>query len=243
MDTTRFWQLDILKGIAIIFVVIYHAVFDLAHFTTFNIDPTTWFWSLIGRTAASLFIFSSGISLALSIHKAEQKNGSYQRIYIRAAKLLGIASVITLITAIIFDEGTILFGILHFLAIASLIGIPCYNLGIYNIFLSAFIFLFSFFIIEQISISSSYLIWLGIAPSNFLTFDYFPIFPWFGLYNIGLYIGKQFYIAQQPLKAPSFYQKVFSPLCFLGQHTLIIYLIHQPILFGLGYFFLKEYLI
>lgn len=73
MNTTRFWELDAAKGLAIIFVVIYHAIFDLACFTNIEVDHTTWPWWLIARTAASSFILISGISLALNIHKAQQK--------------------------------------------------------------------------------------------------------------------------------------------------------------------------
>lgn len=237
MTHQRFWELDTLKGIAIIFVVIYHIIFDLTCFTSFDIDYDSLFWWFIGRTAASLFIFTAGISSSISIQRIHLKASSYTRIYFRAIKLFAIASTITLVTTMLFEEGAIVFGILHFLAIASIISIPFYRFGLYNLIVACYMFLSSF-IVERICTSSSCLIWLGIRPLDFVTFDYFPLIPWFGVYLLGLSIGKQFYIQPRQL----FYQQpnnsIISLFCFLGNNTLLIYLVHQPILFGFGYFLL-----
>jgi uncharacterized membrane protein len=75
-------------------------------------------------------------------------------------------------------------------------------------------------------------VWLGLKPANFYSFDYFPLLPWFGLLLIGIFLGNIFY----PNGKRNF--KIFIPegkvaniITFLGKNSLLIYFIHQPIIF------------
>ena len=118
----RSWVLDALKGVAIILVVLFHGAFDLQYFAHMPLDLDSWGFWLIGRSAACLFIGISGICFVL----AGRIYGSYS--FVRRGKrslyLLGIAGLITLGSWVFLGEGTIVFGILHFLAIAPLIAYP-----------------------------------------------------------------------------------------------------------------------
>jgi uncharacterized membrane protein len=69
-------------------------------------------------------------------------------------------------------------------------------------------------------------------PENFVTFDYFPIFPWFGVTLLGIYFGNLFYEngkRQFTIKDMS-NNSIIKFLTFLGRNSLFIYLGHQPLL-------------
>jgi uncharacterized membrane protein len=93
-------------------------------------------------------------------------------------------------------------------------------------------------ILELFTINSGALIWLGLQPINFSTVDYFPLLPWFGVVLIGLYFGKLLYAGGQRTFALKHELSKKNPICFLGRHSLLIYLIHQPIFIAILYFLL-----
>jgi uncharacterized membrane protein len=77
-------------------------------------------------------------------------------------------------------------------------------------------------------------LWLlpfGIDPPSVTSVDYTPLFPWFGVVLIGLGAGEYLYTkGVRQFTMPAVTKLVATPLSFLGQHSLIIYLIHQPVI-------------
>ena len=70
---------------------------------------------------------------------------------------------------------------------------------------------------------------LGMYNASFYSSDYFPFFPWIFVFLFGTYIGK--FIKEHNM--PSFMYKTHSKaLSYLGKHALVIYVAHQPILYG-----------
>ena len=81
-----------------------------------------------------------------------------------------------------------------------------------------------------------WLLWDGMIPNNLYTVDYFPIFPWFGLVLIGVWFGNTFYEDyKRKLPIPELSNIIISIFSFLGRNSLVIYLIHQPILLAVIY--------
>jgi uncharacterized membrane protein len=71
----------------------------------------------------------------------------------------------------------------------------------------------------------------GIFPPYFATSDYFPLIPCLGYFLIGGGLGQLLYKNKKSLlPEPKFFP--FNMLCFMGRHSLLIYLIHQPIITG-----------
>lgn len=228
----RFWEIDVARGAAVVMMIAFHLFFDLNYFGIIANSFGSGFWWGFARFIASTFIFLAGISVTISYAR---KGNSF----LRGAKIFGFGLLITLMTWLLLKNGTIYFGILHFIGISVmlsplfmkfkkinvLIGLAIIGIGIY---LSGFVFNFP------------WLLWLGLAPSGIYMLDYFPIFPWFGLFLIGMYFGKRFY----PKGKRAF--KIFDasknllvkPFTFLGRNSLIIYLLHQPILIGILYLFM-----
>ena len=62
----RFWEADLLRGVAIVLMVLYHLAFDLDYFAVYQIDVISGFWLAAARISASLFLLLVGLSLTLS---------------------------------------------------------------------------------------------------------------------------------------------------------------------------------
>ncbi len=230
----RKWEIDSLKGIAIILVVAFHLFFDLHVFKDIPFSTLTiTCWNYLGRIAATLFIMLSGVSLTLNYHTT-RSNFWFYKMSIRAGKLLLIAASITLVTRMLFPEEYIIFGILHFLAVASAIGyILVEYIWLNSIF--GILLLALGYALRSLSIHSSYFIWLGLTPPTFASLDYFPLIPWLGVYIFGIALGNLVYpygSVRYILPDYSHYWPI-KFLVLLGRYTLLLYIIHQPLFFAL----------
>ena len=246
----RFWEIDFLRGLVIIMMITYHLFYDLDFFNVYNIYIGSGFWWYFARIIAAMFICLVGISLTLSYSRARIQNPKshlYPRYLRRGLKIFSWGLIITLMTWIFLKEGFVMFGVLHLIGISIILAYPFLKLRSWNLLIGiTFIYLGMY--LKNFTFGFSWLIWLGLMPDNFYTVDYFPIFPWFGVILIGLFLGNLLY--------PSYTRKFnlfdisnFSFIrlfCFLGRHSLFIYLIHQPILIillcllgvvNIGYFY------
>jgi uncharacterized membrane protein len=224
----RLWELDFVKGIAIILVVIVHIVFDLDIFTHACVNVDSWLWWTVARVAASLFILTSGVSLAITVHKAH----SGKKLLYRSVRLFSLGMVITFVTAWLFNEGTILFGILHFLAVAPLFGyLLSTRIGL-AVGISCGIFALTPYI-NNLTVNSHYLLWVGLIPADFCSFDFFPLVPWLGVYLLGVVMGKLIY--PRGVGFTGNCSPVVWPIIYLGRYTLLIYMVHQPIILACLY--------
>jgi uncharacterized membrane protein len=92
--TNRIWEIDFLRGVAIIFMSLFHLLYDLSEFYKFNIDYTSGVVDLMGETSALMFITLTGISCSLSKNNLK-----------RGLKILFFALTITIVTYI-YDVNT-----------------------------------------------------------------------------------------------------------------------------------------
>ena len=238
----RFWEIDFLRGIAVMAMVVFHLLFDLNYFGIYPADLYSGLWFIVGRFAAIVFIFLVGLSLTISYSKACAKNLSRQNHFSKYLKrglrifLLGL--VITLATFIFFPAGAIWFGVLHLIGISIIITFPFLRFKKLNIVLGAILIIAGLYLM-QFTFSFPHLLWLGFFPQNFYTFDYFPLLPWFGVVLLGIFTGNLLYPNAKRRINPETFPAVSpkNPICFLGRHSLAIYFIHQPLLIALLYFF------
>jgi len=215
----RFWEIDSLRGIAIIMMVVFHLTFDLAYFGNYDLDVHSGLLFYLGRATASLFILLAGISLSLSHSRSAAGMEKYLK---RGLKIFSWGLLITLITRLFFPAEFIVFGILHFIGLSVVLAYPFLRQKHWNLLLGLSI------IFIGLSIQGP----LILFPTSFRTFDYFPIFPWFGLILIGIFLGNSFY----PNHTRKFsLPEISSPLSLMGRHSLLIYLAHQPVLIALLY--------
>jgi len=236
----RFWEIDFIRGIAIIMMIAYHIMFDLNYFNIYNIDlhsiPILLFLYPIG----TMFLLLVGISLTLSyskIKKTQTKKDAYARILLHGLKIFGIGLLITLATWLYLGDGFIIFGVLHCIGISIIFSIPFLKFRVQNLVLGL-VFIFLGLFLKTFTVDFYWLAWLGFKPITFYTVDYYPLLPWFGVVLIGIFLGNSLYREgkrRYDVKDHSMV-KIVSFFCFLGRHSLIIYLVHQPILVGIIYF-------
>ncbi|SVC33944.1 uncharacterized protein METZ01_LOCUS286798 [marine metagenome] len=213
----RIDELDSLRATALVMMLVLNFVTDLNHFGIMNTETgDQWWW--MARIAASLFVGISGVSYFLA-HRLEY---DFTKTSGRTKRLIFWAFVITIITYIFEPSAYVRFGVLHLLALASIVAFPVarkpeFALGIGLILL-----------IIPLS-SNSNLVWLGLRETGFIAVDYFPLNPWLGIFFIGLALASRIYPEGKPLTEIQWPEKWL----WFGRNTLTIYVIHQPILIGL----------
>ncbi len=233
----RFWEIDVFRGLAILMMVIYHLLFDLAYFGVFQLDLQSTFLWIFARTTAFIFIFLVGVSLTLSYSRAQNlfknqgKTSLFSKYLQRGVKIFSLGLLITLATWLFIPQDFIVFGILHFIGIAIILQYPFLNKKYLNLVLGIVFIALGFFI-TQFTVNYPWLLWLGLKPSVFITVDYFPLLPWLGVVSLGLFTGKILYKNYKrryhlPDLSKNFLTRGFS---YIGRNSLLIYLIHQPIL-------------
>lgn len=221
----RFAEIDIFRGIAIILMVIFHTVYDLNYLGIYTVDVWHGLWLIVARTVQFIFIFTTAITLVIAHQRGRPR-------YKHALKIFGWGMVITLITWILFKEQAVKFGILHFYAVAMILALPVMRFKMWNVLFGIIVLLLSLSI-KNLSVENRWLFPLGITTPQFQSLDYFPLFPWFGLFLIGIAGGFFLYGSKKRvLKINDKIPRIIKVPCEkLGQHSLLIYLIHQPLIF------------
>jgi uncharacterized membrane protein len=233
----RVWEIDALRGVAIILMIFYHFVWDLNYFgllqQTLVVGPWQWF----ARSIATLFIFIMGVSLTLSYTREKQKAGHerlFGKYFRRGAKIFGLGMVVTVATYFFIGRGFVIFGILHLLGASIVLAYPFLKVNRWISLVAGLVVIGAGIYVDGLRSASPWLIWLGVKQYGIYMVDYYPILPWYGLSLIGLFTGYTLYPGgnrQQGLPDWSGLPPV-QGLRFLGRHSLLIYIIHQPILIG-----------
>lgn len=226
----RFWEIDFLRGIAVVMMVIFHTIFDLSYFCGYSIPTDSGFWFWFARVTAALFIMIAGVSFTISISRTSEKD-RFTKVLVRSLGMLGLSLFVTMVTYILFPSSAIYFGILHFITLSLLIAFPVFRLSWQNVILGMAILIIGI-IMQGVTVDTPYLLWLGLKPHDFYTFDYVPIFPWFGIFLIGVAVGKILYAkGARTYALPDLSTNRFvSSLSFLGRNSLAIYFVHQPVI-------------
>jgi uncharacterized membrane protein len=237
----RFWEVDSLRGLAIIMMITYHLLFDLTFFGIYPFDVYSGFLWIFARVTAFIFIFLMGVSLTLSNSRAkilrDYNEGELFKKYLkRGLKIFLLGILITVVTWIFIPQEFIIFGVLHFIGISIILSYPFLKRRYLNLFLGITIMIMGVFL-ANFTFDFSWLMWLGFIPTNLDTVDYFPLIPWFGVVLIGLFFGGLLYKDyHRQFKIPDLSKTLFAKIfTFLGRNSLIIYLIHQPVLIILLY--------
>ena len=219
MEKRRIFEIDLLRAIAIILMIIFHIIYDLNEFVGIHINYQTGFWYWLGRIAAFIFIFISGISSGFS------KNSTK-----RGVKVLVFAFAITIVTYVLIKEQYIRFGILHLLGTGMIMFPLLKRLNNYILLFLSVIIIFISSIFNSILVNTSILLPLGIMYGGFSTVDYYPIFPYLSAFIIGVIFYKNYYEHKQSIFKHN-YENHF--LIIISKNSLLIYLIHQPIIIGI----------
>lgn len=234
--------MDELRGFAVLFMITYHALYTLSYLyglewarTAFErLNPLQPF-------GAALFIVIAGVSSNLSHSNRD-----------RGLRLVPFALLISLVTAFVTPSAMIWFGILHFLAVCMILfGLfqPHWNSIQFSwlwVALCVVLFFFTKTIpwgylgfgpvavlpLPNVLYAQEWLFPLGFYGPNFASADYFPLLPWAFLFLAGAFLGKP--VAQG--HAPAWlYPSRLPFLSWIGKRALLLYLLHQPLIYAVAW--------
>lgn len=228
----RFWEIDFLRGVAIILMIIIHIYFDLYYFLGYDINRNI--WSLVGRSTAATFLLIVGISLTLSYSRIKDRKTNreiFTKYINRGLKILVLGFAITVVSFLFLEDAFVLFGILHLIGLSIIIAYPLVKFNYLNLFLGAGLITLGLYV-RDLAASSNRLVWLGLRSPSYIAIDYFPLLPWFGVVLIGIFVGNILYKDySRNFRIPDLSDNnIVKVFCFLGRKSLVIYLVHQPLL-------------
>lgn len=230
----RLWELDLFRGFAILNMALFHFLFDLKYF---GIHPSvervrSWpefFWSNYSTGISAAFLSLVGIAATV---RASQLGSANLKTFLSPAKrVLTGALIVTAISFIFNPELPIFFGILHCIGL-SLLLLPLYlKLGRWNLLLGSLMLPIGHWMNNQ-PVHFKTLVWFGLKPTPMPMGDYYPLLPWSGLILIGIGFSFLFELSKKENLLPQNWKhsSLARSLSFLGRHSLLIYLIHQPII-------------
>lgn len=227
----RIGILDTARGVALLAMASYHFTWDLEFFG--YLDPGTathGLWKIYARAIASSFIFMAGVSLVLAHYPTLRLQSFFRRL----GMVVAAAIAITVATAIATPQGMVFFGILHSIAAASLIGLLFLRLPPALTILAAISAITLPSIYRSDIFDAPYLLWVGLSQHLPRSNDYVPVLPWIGAFLFGIAAAR---IARSAGWFGALASLPPGPaiLRWGGRHSLLVYLLHQPLLIAVVY--------
>ncbi|HVY21380.1 MAG TPA: heparan-alpha-glucosaminide N-acetyltransferase [Bauldia sp.] len=248
----RIAVVDLARGMAIVAMVVYHTAFDLAGNGLIATDVATDIhWKVFARTIAGTFLALVGIGLVLA-----SRNGLNWRAYLRRLAFIAGGAALVSIATFWFDRTTfVFFGILHEIALASVLALPFLWAPVWLTALAAAALIvaplgsplalsfawgpiaFTLAPLASPVFDQPWLWWVGLSTVTPVTIDYVPVFPWFGVVLAGVVLGRMGLPYAERLAAVQPRDVVSRLLMLAGRWSLAIYLVHQPLIVGALYVF------
>jgi len=228
----RFWELDALRGAAVVAMVFYHGMWDLAYTGVYRGDLGSLWWHVFARSIATTFLWLVGMGIVLRADRTP--HGVPPQAWLeRGVKLLAWGIAISLVTRPIFGSPVIAYGVLHFIGTALILApliLRCRRWALP----AGLVLLALDPLVARLHPDTYWLLPLGLHPRAYFYVDYFPIVPWLGVVLLGVWAGPKYLALRERLVSwPPRAPRWLRPLVFLGRHALIVYLIHQPLLVAL----------
>lgn len=235
IDKPRLEAIDVARGLALVAMAIYHFAWDLEFFGHVPHAMTAQGgWKLFARCIASSFLFLVGVSLFLG----HAKGIRWRPFLRRFVMVAGAAAAISLVTWLAVPGGFIFFGILHQIALASMLGLAFLRLpSIVTIVVAVAVLAAPHFLRSTFFDHPAWW-WVGLSSVNPRSNDYVPLFPWFAAVLFGIATARIATHVGLFERMASWRMPNWSrPLQFAGRHSLAVYLIHQPVLISLLWLF------
>lgn len=226
---SRIDLVDLARGLALVAMFVFHFAYDLSYFGFIETDVATdppWRW--FARGIAGSFLTIVGFSLVLATRKGLNLSAYLRRL----AMVAGAAALVTLATFFALPDSFIFFGILHHIALASVLALPFLRLPPLALIACAAIAFALPSVVAQPWLDHDWLLWLGFARVPVRSADFVPLFPWFGCVLAGMALAK---LALASAGRWRQWQARVLPariLAWGGRHSLAVYLVHQPVFIG-----------
>lgn len=221
----RIWELDALRGLNLIWMTVIHFIFDITClFPLIHWSNPLWYQALV-RLCGVLFVLISGICATLGKHSVR-----------RGLTVLGCGMIITAVTVVLAVTGLcdrsiiIYFGVLHCLGCCMLLWPLFQKCPGWVLILTGAALRYLGRYLDTLTVDTFWLVPLGAYPEDFASSDYFPLVLHFGIFLIGAGVGKYLYAAKTTLLPKVRECRMIRFFSFCGRHSLLIYMVHQPVL-------------
>ena len=225
---SRIWELDALRGVCILCVIVVHFLFDLSFFGGLDLTLPAWY-VFIQEYGGAIFVVLSGVCVTLGSKSVR-----------RGLIVFACGMLITAVTYGMYRLGmsgadvVVKFGVLHLLGVCMLVYPAFKKLPPAALALLGLAIAITGYAIRGVVVPQRWLFPLGLTYEGFTSSDYFPLFPQLGYFLIGAAIGKTAYREKRALLPGSFQKTGIARFfCWCGRQSLFIYLLHQPIVYGL----------
>lgn len=241
MMKKRYDILDSLRGLTLISMILYHAMWDIVYI--YGVDAP-WYESqgayIWQQSICWTFILLSGFCWSMG-----------RRHLKRGLVVFGLSVLISVVTLVVMPESRILFGVLSLIGTAMIVMIPLDKLlRKVNPFVGMIVAFLLFAVTRNVPSGALgfenwhimalpeelyrnlFTAYLGFPSNSFFSTDYFSVIPWIFLYITGYFL---YHIFERKEWLKIFTKKGATPLSFLGRHSLIIYVLHQLIIYGVLY--------
>jgi uncharacterized membrane protein len=221
-------SIDAYRGLAILAMVAYHATWDLNYYRIIEVGiGVDALWFTLQRSIVTAFLLLVGAGLWL----AHKDDIDWRRFWKREALLIAAAAGVSAVTWFQFGTYFAYFGVLHAIALSSLLALPLVRAPLWAAIGVAIAILFLPAALASDLFNTPWLAWIGFFTAAPETADLVPMFPWFGVVLVGL-IGMRLFetTAAFTWSNPGIAART---LAWIGRWSLIIYLVHQPLLFGI----------
>ena len=218
--------IDALRGAALCLMFVYHFAFDLRFYRViaadFEHDP---FWLGFRALIVASFMALVGVSLVL----ADRAGVSSARFWQRIGVIVACALAVSAASWIVFPRSFIYFGILHAIAVASMLARPLVHRPWIALVIGCVVIAAGFGWSNPV-FDAGPLSWIGFVTAKPATEDYVPLAPWAGFVLLGITLGHR--LARDDFSVLAPIAATPSWLQWLGRHSLAVYMVHQPILLG-----------
>jgi uncharacterized membrane protein len=234
VPTRRLAAVDVLRGFAVAQMIVYHFIYDLHYFGWIRVAMTRdWPWIAWRTAIVTQFLLLVGLGLVLrTARQANGGAGGEWDFWRRWGQIAAAAALVSAGSWWVFHERLIWFGILHFVAVALVLGRPVVRLGAAaNLVLGAAALALGL-ALHSPEFDSNAWSWIGFAPHAPATEDFVPVFPWLGVVLAGIGAGSWWQQRGFALAPPLARVERTPPrlLLFLGRWPLTVYLVHQPLM-------------
>ena len=192
--TSRLWEVDSLRGVAVVLMAFFHLMWDLQYFGLSHVDVFAPSWQTFARGIGSTFIFLMGLSLTLDAAcNTTDSRGLFMRHLKRGMTIFGFGLAVTGATYLIVGDEFVRFGILHQMGVAIILAFFFVRTPIWlNLGVSALIIALGIWV-SQIPVTTALLLPFGLVPRGMSMVDYYPLIPWFGVVLVGISVGQWLY--------------------------------------------------
>jgi uncharacterized membrane protein len=225
--------LDLVRTAALLGMAVFHFVFDLVLFGHLPVAVIyEGFWPLWARVVASSFLFLSGLTLWLA-HRNGLDRGRWAR---RLAKIAAAAALVTGATYLALGQGFVFWGILHMIAFGAVAGLAFLRLPAAVTAACAVLVFWTGWTVALPAFDAGPWLWTGLGAAPVVAVDYVPVFPWFSAVLAGIAAGRV-------ATATGLWDRIAAVrvqkghwadrLAWPGRHSLMVYLVHQPVLLAI----------